>query len=62
VRVLRAGWRRDLTDRQDAGVVLHEYGDAALSLEHSAGGIMSACMPQQLLGACGVFTNRNRGR
>jgi hypothetical protein len=56
----RAGWRRDLTDRQACGVVLHEYGHAALSLEHSAGGIMSTYMPQQLPGACGTFTNRNR--
>ncbi len=56
----RAGWRRDLTDRQACGVVLHEYGHAALSLDHSAGGIMSAVLPRQLPGACGTFTNRNR--
>jgi hypothetical protein len=60
VITFRAGWRRDLTDRQACGVVLHEYGHAALSLEHSPGGIMSSYMPQRLPGACGAFTNRNR--
>jgi hypothetical protein len=39
---------------------VQEYGHAALSLEHSAGGVMSAYMPQQLPGACGAFTNRGR--
>jgi hypothetical protein len=56
----RAGWRRDLTDRQACGVVIHEVGHAALGLRHSAGGIMSEVMPQRLPGACSRFTNRNR--
>jgi hypothetical protein len=56
----RAGWRRDLTDRQACGIVIHEVGHAALSLRHSAGGIMSEVIPQRLPGICGRFTNRNR--
>jgi hypothetical protein len=60
VITFRAGWRRDLSDRQACGVVIHEVGHAALSLHHSAGGIMSAVIPQRLPGVCARFTNHNR--
>jgi hypothetical protein len=56
----RAGWRRDLTDRQACGVVIHEVGHAALSLHHSEGGIMAGVVPKRLPGACSAFTSRNR--
>ena len=56
----RAGWRGDLTDRQACGVVILEVGHAALSLRHSASGIMAAVIPERLPGACGRFSNHNR--
>lgn len=37
----RAGWRQFSTDREACRTVLHEYGHAALSLDHDAGGIMA---------------------
>lgn len=40
VITFRAGWRRDTTDRQACRIVLHEYGHAALGLDHDAGGVM----------------------
>ena len=60
VITIRAGWRRDVTDRQACGVVIHEMGHAALSLRHTSTGIMSAVLPEKLPGVCSRFTNHNR--
>lgn len=41
VITFRAGWLRQLTVAEKCKLVIHEYGHAALRLEHSPGGIMS---------------------
>lgn len=60
VITFRSGWRKFRTDRGACRTVLHEYGHAALKLDHDAGGIMA---PGGTIGAttpaaCMRYSNR----